>query len=112
MRDRIVLNCFDAKVLEYIHKTYFDGEKNIYPLHGYYPYDILRNVNENPDNYLDYACYWGDGKAKCDYLISKKIVPCTGNTSKEDFFQDIQNGCKIFTVDDPLTFLKWREELN
>ena len=37
---QIMLNCFDAYVLEYIYLTY--GKK--YFLHGFYPYSIMKNV--------------------------------------------------------------------
>lgn len=51
--ERVLFNCFDAYVLEYIYITY--GKK--YLLHGYYPFSIMRNVKLAPALYLDYACY-------------------------------------------------------
>lgn len=106
---RIMFNCFDAYVLEYIYKKY--GKRFV--LHGYYPFDILKNKSLNPLEYLDYACYWAVGeKAKecCDYLLANKIEPCTGSsTSEEVFYEAAGFGCSMFTENDPLSALNMRK---
>ena len=109
--DKIILNSFDAYVLEYIYKTY--GKK--YLIHGYYPYSIMENVKLDPTEYLDYACYWAsgeDGKKKCDDLLNLNINPCTGsNTQEKDFFESVSFGCKMFTENNPACVIEWRKRL-
>lgn len=109
--DRIMFNCFDAYVLEYIHKKY--GKR--FALHGYYPFDILANKKSDPLSYLDYACHWlgsEEARTACDYLISHNIAPCTGSsTSKERFFELAAYGCKMFTENDPASALNFRNKL-
>lgn len=109
--DKIILNSFDAYVLEYIYKTY--GKK--YLIHGYYPYSIMDNIKLDPTEYLDYACYWASGeesKKKCDDLLNLNINPCTGsNTQEKDFFEAVSFGCKMFTENDPARLIEWRKQL-
>lgn len=109
MEHRIMFNCFDAYVLEYINKNY----KNQFILHGYYPYSIMTNRSENPDDYLDYACYWGSGeeaKKACDYLLSKNIMPCTGCETQDSVYEEALGfGCAMFTENDPQKFLNLRK---
>lgn len=109
--NRVMFNCFDAYVLEYIYKKY----KNRFLLHGYYPFDILENKTLNPEEYLDYACYWKSGAEAqkcCDYLRSIKIEPCTGSsTPKEKFFEAVELGCSMFTENDPVAALGMRNEI-
>lgn len=108
--DRIIINSFDAFVLEYTHKKY--GRR--FALHGFYPYDILFNKTVDPTEYLDYACYWKhpDSKEYCKFLISHGIIPCTGcNTQEEEFFEAVNQGCTMFTENDPLSLLEWRKKL-
>ena len=110
--DRVIINSFDAYVLEYTRKKY--GRKFL--IHGYYPYGILgKNMSVNPDAYLDYACYWAQGeqaKRTCEYLLSRGIAPCTGSdTTRQGFIDAVKNGCAMFTENDPKTVLTWRDEL-
>ncbi|MDE6965629.1 MAG: hypothetical protein K2O94_01475 [Clostridiales bacterium] len=110
--DRVIINSFDAYVLEYTRKKY--GRKFL--IHGYYPYGILgKNMSVNPDAYLDYACYWAQGeqaKRTCEYLLSRGIAPCTGSdTTRQGFIDAVKNGCAMFTENDPKTVLAWRDEL-
>ena len=109
--DRIILNSFDAYVLEYIYKTY--GKK--YLIHGYYPYSLMENVKLDPTEYLDYACYWAsgeDGKKKCDDILNLNINPCTGsNTQEKDFFEAVSFGCTMFTENNPACVIEWRKHL-
>lgn len=70
LSEKIVLNCFDAWVLEYVYKKY--GNK--YMLHGVYPYSIMQNVTLNPDKHLYCACIFDDkNKEYYDYLIKKTL---------------------------------------
>ena len=105
---RVMFNSFDAYVLEYINKNH----KNQFILHGFYPYSNMSNITANPDEYLDYACYWATGeeaKNCCDYLISKNIIPCTGSDTSEDTYKEaVSFGCAMFTENDPKKFLKFR----
>lgn len=109
--ERIILNSFDAYILEYIYITY--GKK--YRLHGFYPYSIMRNVRLDPTLYLDYACYWGNGeeaKKSCDALHALHIEPCTGcDTNEKDFFEAVSFGCTLFTENDPKAALAWRDRV-
>ena len=75
MADRIVVNSFDAHVLEYVYKKW-EGR---YLLHGYYPYDIMSNVEQNPDDYLYCACIFDDrNPVHYAYLREKGIEPWVG----------------------------------
>lgn len=109
--ERIMFNCFDAYVLEYIYKKY--GKRFV--IHGYYPFDFMANVTLDPKTYLDYACFWKDGseaKAAAEYLISNNIEPCTGSsTPREKFFELAGYGCSMFTENDPRATLEQRAEL-
>ncbi|MDE6401183.1 MAG: hypothetical protein K2L54_01065 [Clostridiales bacterium] len=110
--DKVIINSFDAYVLEYTRKKY--GRKFL--IHGYYPYGILgQNMTVSPNEYLDYACYWGQGeqaKRVCDYLLSHGIMPCTGSRSTPQIFADaVKFGCQMFTENDPKTVLSWRDKL-
>lgn len=108
---RIMMNCFDAYVLEQIHRRW----PGRFVLHGYYPYSILHNVELDPSEYLDFACYWADGeeeKEKCAFLDSHNIASCTGSgTPREQFFRACALGVKMFTENDPGAALEWRNEL-
>lgn len=109
---RILFNCFDAAVLEYIYQKH--GNRFLY--HGYYPYcEIMRNVTVDPEKYLDYACFWASGeqaKQSCKALISQGVAPCSGcDTAENTFFELASYGCAMFTENDPKTVLKWRDQL-
>lgn len=111
MCDRVILNSFDAYVLEYIFKKY--GKR--FKLHGFYPYDIMKNVNTDPSEYLDYACYFAageEGKQQCQFLKSHGIEPCTAaDTTESAFYEVVEYGCSMFTENDPETVMKWRNLL-
>lgn len=108
---RVILNSFDAYVLEYARKKY--GRKFL--LHGYYPYGIMGdNMTVSPNEYLDYACYWAHDQADriCEYLLKHGIVPCTGSDTTPKIFADaVKLGCGMFTENDPKTVLAWRDKL-
>ena len=110
--DRVIINCFDAYVLEYVFKKY--GKR--FSLHGFYPYSLMKNVELNPDEYLSFACFWGVGdnaKDACEYLLARGIAPCTGvNTKESDFYANVKLGVKMFTENDPASAVLWRDGLN
>ncbi len=110
LADRMVVNSFDAYVLEYIHKKY-NGR---YMLHGYYPYSIMRNVKGNPDEYLYCACIFEDKKKEhYDYLISKGIEPWVGAgvTIKEHLALCIEYGARLVTTNNPAHTVKQVREI-
>lgn len=110
MEQRILFNSFDAFVLETVFRTC--GKR--FPLHGFYPFDLMMNRTLDPLTYLDYACYWKhpDAKAYCDFLLANGIAPCTGTSASEaDFVEAAQMGCSMFTDNDPRSALAWRARL-
>lgn len=73
--DKMVFNSFDAHVLEYINAKW----PGRYRLHGFYPYDIMSNVTQNPDDYLYCACIFDDrNTALYEHLREKGIEPWVG----------------------------------
>ncbi|MBO4897103.1 MAG: hypothetical protein J5590_02240 [Clostridia bacterium] len=100
MGDRILLNSFDAWVLEYVYKKY--GKK--YMLHGFYPYDIMSNVSLNPDDYLYCACIFDDmNKDLYDYLSSKNIETWIGAGVTQEGLLGVcaKLGAKLVTTNNP-----------
>ena len=100
MGERILINSFDAAVLEYVYKKY--GKK--YMLHGFYPYWEMGNVKINPDEYLYCACVFQiKNKENFDYLISRGIEPWVGAsiTQKDALEACIKNGAKLVTTNNP-----------
>ncbi len=110
MTDKVLINSFDAYILEYCYKKY--GKK--YMLHGFYPYDIMKNVAMNPDEYLYCACIF-DTKNKLlyDYLIQKGIEPWVGAsiTSKSMLALAIEYGAKLITTNNPSDAIAKIEEI-
>ncbi len=112
---RIVLNSFSGKQLSYIHKKY--GRK--YPLHGFYPYFILGQERDNPDEYLDCACLFHVAQGEngenvglpgqicpaqwAKELTDKGIEPWFGAGVKtyEDLKTCFEQGGRLVTSDDP-----------
>lgn len=100
MRERILINSFDAFVLEYVYNKY--GKK--YLLHGFYPYDIMTNVKGNPDEYLYCACIFQTrNKGLYDYLISRGIEPWIGASVTNPSMLDLayRYGAKLITTNNP-----------
>lgn len=100
MRDRILINSFDAYVLEYCYKKH--GKK--YMLHGFYPYDILKHSTMDPDDYLYCACIFDTKNKDCyDYLIERGIEPWIGAsvTSEGMLSLAIEYGAKLVTTNNP-----------
>ena len=97
LADKMVFNSFDAHCLEYV----AEKGKGKYMLHGFYPYDRMRNVKRNPDEYLYCACIFDDRvKEHYDYLISKNIEPWIGAgvTKTEHFRECYEYGARLVTT--------------
>jgi hypothetical protein len=73
-------------------------------LHGFYPYDAMKNVSIDPAEYLYCACLCGKyTKRKFDYLIEKGIEPWIGAsvTQAAQLETCIRYGAKLATVNNP-----------
>ena len=111
MGDRILINSFDAWVLEYVYKKY----GKMYLLHGFYPYSIMGNVGLNPDEYLYCACIFdNENKALYDYLIEKGIEPWIGASVTQKSKLDIclKNGARLITTNNPTDIIAKLKENN
>ena len=101
LEKRIVINSFDAWVLEYTDEAY----NHEFPLHGFYPYGHMRHVTRNPDEYLYCACIFANmhDRANFDYLIERGIEPWIGAgcTSKDVLAAAFKNGAKLITSNYP-----------
>ena len=98
--NKIVINSFDAWVLEYVYKKY--GKK--YLLHGFYPYWEMNHVSINPDEYLYCACIFdNENKELYDYLIERNIEPWVGAsiTQKSKLDTCLKYGAKLITTNNP-----------
>ena len=105
MSSRILINSFDAWVLEYVYKKY--GKK--YALHGFYPYWEMKNVSINPDEYLYCACIFDNQNKKLyDYLIEKNIEPWVGASITQKSKLDIckKYGASLITTNNPGDIIK------
>ena len=106
---RILINSFDAWVLEYVYKKY--GKK--YLLHGFYPYDEMKNVSINPDEYLYCACIFDNENISLyDHLISKGIEPWVGASITQKSKLDIcrKYGARLITTNNPADIIKKLKE--
>lgn len=109
-RDRILINSFDAYVLEYVYKKH--GKK--YLLHGFYPYWEMGNVNICPDEYLYCACIFdNENKMLYDDLIKKGIEPWVGAsiTQKSKLETCVKYGAKLITTNNPKDIKMKLEEI-
>lgn len=101
LEDRIVLNSFDAWVLQYVYETY--GRS--FMLHGFYPYEGMMRVDRNPDEYLYCACIWGTVKRKehYDHLLEVGIEPWVGAsfTSTDMLDMACRYGAVLVTTNHP-----------
>lgn len=98
---RIVLNSFDAWLLEYADETY----DHSFLLHGFYPYSAMKNVSRDPGQYLYCACIWGQTlrKENYDYLIAHGIEPWVGAgfTSSDRLETACRYGARLVTTNYP-----------
>ncbi len=111
MEDRMVLNSFDAWVLEYADERF--GHRFL--LHGFYPYSKMFHVQRNPDEYLYCACVSGTYKLKeyYDYLLERGIEPWAApNVTSEDMLAlSCKYGARMVTANDPLDAVRKLEHL-
>lgn len=108
--NRILINSFDAYVLEYVYKKY--GKK--YLLHGFYPYREMMNVNISPEEYLYCACIFdNENKSLYDYLIEHGIEPWVGAsiTQKSKLEICVKYGAKLITTNNPRDIKRKLEEI-
>ena len=101
LEGRVVLNSFDAWPLQYIDDTY----NHSFMLHGFYPYEGMRNVDRNPDEFLYCACIWGNVKSKehYDHLLKMGIEPWVGAsfTSTDMLDMACRYGAVLVTTNHP-----------
>lgn len=101
LEGRVVLNSFDAWPLQYVDETYGHS----FMLHGFYPYEGMKNVDRNPDEFLYCACIWGEikNKAHYEYLLERNIEPWVGAsfTSTEDLDMACRYGANLVTTNFP-----------
>ena len=101
LADRIVLNSFDAWPLQYADEAY----DHSFMLHGFYPYEGMRHVDRNPDEYLYCACIWGNVKIKehYDHLLKVGIEPWVGAsfTSTDMLDMACRYGAVLVTTNHP-----------
>lgn len=111
LRERVVLNSFDAWVLEYVYKKY----GKTYMLHGFYPYSVMKNVSIDPTEYLYCACVMGRiEKAKYDFLLAHGIEPWIGAsiTQKAKLAQCLSYGARLVTTNNPKDAIEKLTELH
>lgn len=101
LEGRIVLNSFDAWPLQYVDETYGHS----FMLHGYYPYEGMKRVDRNPDEFLYCACIWGEikNKAHYDHLLKVGIEPWVGAsfTSTDILDMACRYGAPLVTTNFP-----------
>lgn len=111
MEDRVVLNSFDAAVLDYIDRKY----RHSFRLHGFYPHTKMINVERDPDEYMYCACIWGCYKKKeyYDHLLEKGIEPWVGSsvTSQEALELCCRYGAKLVTTNHPADIIEKLKKL-
>lgn len=102
---RIIINSFDAYVLEYVYKKH--GKK--YALHGFYPYWEMFNVSINPDEYLYCACvFQNDHPEHYAYLAEHGIQAWIGAsvTQKSKLDMCAKYGARLITTNNPRDILE------
>ncbi len=100
MTDRVVINSFDAAVLEYVYKRH--GKR--YKLHGFYPYKEMFNVGIDPTEYLYCACIWeNDNSSVYSFLTDNGIEPWVGAgvTKISTLKMCVENGARLITTNNP-----------
>ena len=107
--NRVVLNSFDASVLQYVDETY----DHSFMLHGFYPYEGMRRVDRNPDEYLYCACIFEDENPDLyQQLRDKGIRPWVGAGVKEydQIARCLAYGAELVTTNDPAKTIAQIEE--
>ena len=113
MGDRILINSFDALVLEYCYKKW--GKR--YPLHGFYPFSHHKNLDKaeiDPTEYLFCACIFdAKNKALFEDLKKMRIEPwlCAAVTQKGLLETAIENGARLITTNFPADIIQKLEAM-
>ena len=113
MGDRILINSFDAYLLEYCYKKW--GKR--YPLHGFYPYSIMSNMDKTsiePAEYLFCACIFDTkNKALYDTLKEKGVEPWIGASVTQSALLRlaIKNGARLITTNFPSDLIRNLKEI-
>ena len=88
MGERIMINCFSWKVLDYVAGKYGDR----YPLHGFWPDFLMQRPEKDMYPYLTYVCLFNcvmkDGKADWSPRKTSEFCP------REDFEKVKAMGCE------------------
>ncbi len=111
LRHRVVINSFDAWVLEYVYKKY----GKTYLLHGFYPYKEMFNASMDPTEYLYCACIFeNDNKANYDFLIEHGIEPWIGAgvTQKSTLALCRKYGARLITTNNPADAIRKLKEID
>ncbi len=122
MGERIMINCFNWKVLDYVATKYGDR----YPLHGFWPEFLMQKPEKDMYPLLTYVCLFNcvlkDGKADwtprktsefCpeeDYATLKKMgcepCVCFPKDTPELMRKALSLGVTMFTCNDPENAIK------
>lgn len=112
---RIWINCFSGELLEYIDEKY----AHAYRLHGYYPHTQMHGeMKRDPYDYLHCVCLFGTKQApvapkeEFERAILRGVEPWCyfPNDETENYEGATQNGCMLFTSNDPAKILGWLKE--
>ncbi len=115
LSDRVMLNCFSRSMLKYLHEKYPS-----YPLHGFFPYFLMKGPDENVYPYLTYACLFNvyqkeDGStarlqepllSEEDFKYVKNDLGCEpcvcfAEDTPEKMKAAIERGTTMFTCNNP-----------
>jgi len=116
LEDRSMLNSFSSEVLEYVWKK--SGHSMAIHGQGVYPYSKMRDTALfAPKTYWDWACMYGEpheqpAKISYENCLAQSIIPCVCiRETIENYKQAIENGCMMFTSDDPAEAIRVLKEL-
>jgi len=127
LSDRVMINCFSWKVLDYVATKY--GDK--YPLHGFWPDFLMQKPEKDMYPYLTYVCLFNcvlkDGKADWSprkenefcpeedyaYLKSVGCEPCVcfPSDTPELMREALRRGVTMFTCNNPEKAIKILKEI-
>ena len=115
MSGRVMINSFSAEILEYVDEKY----THTFPLHGYYPFSLLRGKRmRDPFNYVYCACLFGTKekpvleKSAFEAALMRGVEPWVffPDDSLAHCAEAIANGARMITVNDPKKVLAFLRE--
>lgn len=114
MSKRVMINSFSAEILEFVDETYH----HVFPLHGYYPYSLLRGKRtRDPFDYVYCTCLFGKEKPvldKSDFeaALVRGVEPWVffPDDSLVHCAEAIEKGAKMITANDPSKVLAYLRE--